>query len=145
MIGGDELFNSSKEMLLSKDGIDLLSLSKYNKSYENLVTKAKEIISDSKFFVLSISKQNVAIGLIVLKKIDRDDYEVVSLGVLESYRTMGYASKLLKEAITILKARTVFAETDDEAVGFYIRFGFQVSKRTKAANYPQRYTCEYYV
>ena len=58
---------------------------------------------------------------------DRQDAEVRHLGTAPAHTGQGHARALLSATAQALGVRTLWAQTDDGAVGFYRRAGFVVS------------------
>ncbi|MDA2005415.1 GNAT family N-acetyltransferase [Bacillus cereus] len=63
------------------------------------------------------------------------------IAVIPQYRHKGIALQMIKEVVRIHQLTYLEAETDDEAVEFYKRIGFQV--RTLGEKYPgvERFHC----
>jgi ribosomal protein S18 acetylase RimI-like enzyme len=63
--------------------------------------------------------------------------------VAREHRLLGVGTSLLQEAIARCHAEVVLAETDGDAVDFYIRFGFEVT--SLGDKYPgvERFACRW--
>ncbi len=84
------------------------------------------------------------IGFIVIKNINRQrkTYEIIDIAVNKHYRKLGIASKLIDYVIEKFDIVSLNAETDEEAVGFYKKYGFNIKIGNKIEN-TTRYECEY--
>lgn len=82
-------------------------------------------------------------AIAVLKGLDNGLFEIESLAVHPERRYQGLASKLLKAIMAIEPIQGLIAETDDDAVGFYRKFGFAIEDL--GMKYPgiRRYCCRY--
>lgn len=65
-------------------------------------------------------------GVAVFKRLTASTVEIVSIAVDPAFRRQGIGSNLISFAAKSLKCDEVRAETDDDAVGFYRRYGFDV-------------------
>jgi ribosomal protein S18 acetylase RimI-like enzyme len=67
--------------------------------------------------------------------------EIIGIGVLDNHRSQGVGKGLINFAIASNAYENLFAETDDEAVGFYIKNNFKINKISSIDNV-SRYECE---
>ena len=81
---------------------------------------------------MGASTENTIVGVIVLEK-QADDrlFEILGIAVDTAYRQQGVGRKMLQYARENLGASEIYAETDDEAVGFYRRCNFEINAHTE--------------
>ncbi|WP_327932040.1 GNAT family N-acetyltransferase [Brevibacillus centrosporus] len=67
------------------------------------------------------------------------------MAVRAASREHGYGSQLIDLLLQKYKSKVIAAETDQEAVGFYRKYGFQI--KSLGEKYPgvERFLCVYYV
>lgn len=68
-------------------------------------------------------------------------YEIMSIATKPSVRSKGVASKLITFASKNLNCSIIKAETDDDAIGFYRKCGFQIVSLGKKYPDTVRYLC----
>ena len=102
-----------------------------------------ELISDALVRIFLCETDDGIVGMLVMKK-EADKAEIVGIAVSEKYRGHGIARQILQHAITEENLQTVFAQTDEDAVGFYRKCGFAAEE--EIVEYPNRacvrYNCE---
>lgn len=117
--------NIKQTVNTNEDVLEILKYSHFNPTKEklsNLVQKyheGKDILPFTSFDGDKIS------GIIVVQKIEGRTYEIIDIAVDKHHRGQGVASKLIDYVIENLGIKTLFAETDNDAVGFYEKYGFK--------------------
>ena len=106
--------------------LDILSHSQYMPTEEKLKDLADTYESDPNTYAFSCVDNNCIIGVVVFKRLTTSTFEIVSIAVAPAFRGQGIGSKLISFAANTLKCAEVSAETDDDAVGFYRSYGFDV-------------------
>ena len=121
--------------------LDILSHSQYMPTEEKLKDLADTSESDPNTYAFSCVDNNCIIGVVVFKRLTTSTFEIVSIAVAPAFRGQGIGSKLISFAANTLKCAEVSAETDDDAVGFYRSYGFDVV--SLGEKYPRvtRYLC----
>lgn len=99
---------------------------------------------DNNIYIFGVFDKDQIIGFIVIKTINKQykAYEIIYIAVNKHYRKLGIASKLIDYIIKNFNMLTLKAETDEEAVGFYKKYGFNIKIGNKIEN-TIRYKCEY--
>ena len=115
----------------------------YKPTFEKYRNIMDELISDALVRIFLCETDDGIVGTLVMKK-EADKAEIVGIAVSEKHRGRGIARQMLQHAIAEEALQTVFAQTDDDAVGFYRKCGFEVEE--EVIEYPDgvcvRYNCE---
>jgi ribosomal protein S18 acetylase RimI-like enzyme len=119
----------------------VIAHSQYKPTKETLTSLAEIYESDTSIFAYANDDNGLIGGVIVLKHLGNDEFEIVSIATNPACRNQGIASELISFAATNLECRVIRAETDDDAVGFYQKYGF--SSISLGEKYPGtvRYLC----
>jgi ribosomal protein S18 acetylase RimI-like enzyme len=76
--------------------------------------------------VFSAKNQEKFLGIIVLDISDVDKVIIHDIAVLNNYQCKAIGGSLISHCISVFKPYQIIAETDDDAVGFYRKFGFDI-------------------
>lgn len=106
--------------------LDILSYSQYMPTEEKLKSLADTYESDPNIYVFSCVDNSCMIGVVVFQRLTASAFEIVSIAVAPAFRGQGIGSKLISFAGNTLACDEIRAETDDDAVGFYRSYGFDV-------------------
>ena len=115
-----------KDNLHDRHVLDVLSHSQYMPTEEQLKGLADIYESDPNIYAFSCVDNSCIVGVVVLKHLTASTFEIVSIAVDPAFRGQGVGSKLISFAANSLKCDKVSAETDDDAVGFYRSYGFDI-------------------
>ena len=118
------IINIKETINSNEDVLKILKYSHYNPTKEKLLKLTENYHKNQDIFSFA-SINNKMSGLIVVQKINNKNYEIIDISVDKDYRKQGIASKLIDYIIEKLNIKTLFAETDDDAVGFYKKYGFK--------------------
>ena len=112
----------------------------YMPTQEKFNKKVETFFKDDSIKIFACLYNDEIKGVIVVSFTEDHKAEIVGISVDESVRNKGIGSFMMKE----LPADSLYAETDDDAVGFYRKNGFAVTKFLE--NYDgetvTRYKCE---
>ena len=128
-----------KEKLSDSAILHLLAPSVFNPTFERLLIRAKKYQADDKSKVYAYSENGEYKGIIVFKTED-NTAEILDIAVKPEYRKHGIGKSLIDFIFTQFPIDTITAETDDEAVEFYKRCGFNVIGFGMKCN-NKRYIC----
>ena len=119
----------------------VISLSMYMPTEEKLNSRADKYESDANISAFACDDNGSICGTIILRHIANNEYEIMGIATDPAHRHQGVASRLVTFAVDTLKCKIIKAETDDDAVGFYRRYGFQIN--SLGEKYPDcvRYLC----
>ncbi len=94
--------------------------------------KIAEWMTDKRIRVYGCIYNGALRGIIVLSLLSDENAEIIGIAVDENYRGKGIASYMIKEICEKHSLKVLSAETDDDAVLFYQRTGFEITKKIKA-------------
>lgn len=122
----DLVIENIKENIVSNENVlEILKYSHWNPTKEKLSKLVQKYHEDKDILPFASFDGNKISGIIVVQKIEGETYEIIDIAVDSNYRKQGIASKLIDYVIENLGIKTLFAETDDDAVGFYKKYGFK--------------------
>ena len=130
-----------KDELTNEDILELLDPSVFNPTSERLLSRAEKYQADDKTSVFAYSENGEYKGIIVFKTED-NTAEILDIAVIPEYKGNGIGSRLIDYIFNRFEVNKITAETDDDAIGFYKKYGFTVTD-TKVNHDTKRYVCEY--
>lgn len=133
-------FADVKASLFDPEVLTLLAPSVYNPTPERLKHRAEEYAADSNVKAYACKNSEKYIGIVVFVT-ENGTTEILDIAVKPEYRKHGIGRKLIDFIFNRFPVDTIIAETDDEAVGFYKRYGFAVTP-TKEVSDIRRYFCK---
>ena len=133
-------FADVKASLWQPEVLALLKPSVYNPTPERLKSRAEKYSADKNIFVYACKNSEKYIGIVVFVT-ENGTAEILDIAVKPEYRKHGIGRKLIDFIFNRFPVDTIIAETDDEAVGFYKRYGFAVTP-TKEVSDIRRYFCK---
>ena len=128
-----------KESLCDKSVYSLLAPSVFNPTPERLLSRAEKYQADDTVKVYAYSENGEYKGIIVFK-IKEQTAEILDIAVILEYQGNGIGSRLIDYIFTRFAVNKITAETDDDAIGFYKKYGFTVGDITVKFD-AKRYTC----
>ena len=115
-----------KKSINAGEGIlEILKYSHFNPTRKKLEGLVKKYHENKDIFPFASLDKGKTLGVIVIKKINHGFYEIIDISVAPGFRTQGIASKLIDYVIEKFNIKNLFAETDNDAVGFYKKYGFK--------------------
>ncbi len=119
----------------------VIAHSQYMPTEEKLHALAEKYELDRDTFSFAWDDNGYIFGVIILKRIGGQVFEIMSIATDPHHRCKGIASKLISFAANRLNCSILKAETDDSAVGFYRKYGFAI--KSLGEKYPGviRYLC----
>ena len=141
---GIELCNVSsicdvKEIITEPDILKLLAPSVYNPTEKRLLNRAKKYQEDKSTNIYAYKHNGEYKGIVIFKIIN-NSATILDIAVKPEHRGQGIGSKLIDFIFNYFNAQNITAETDDDAIGFYKRYGFIVAD-TKVEFDTKRYVC----
>ena len=128
-----------KESLCDKSVYTLLAPSVFNPTSERLLSRAEKYQADDNTSVYAYADNGEYKGIIVFK-IKEQTAEILDIAVKPEYQGNGIGSRLIDYIFTRFAVNKITAETDDDAIGFYEKYGFTVGDITVKFD-AKRYTC----
>jgi ribosomal protein S18 acetylase RimI-like enzyme len=111
----------------------------YQPNIEKVKNKIEALLADRSIMYIKI-ENNKQIGLIIIKELNEIEIELI--GVLKKYRNKGIGKELILHVSNLIN-KPIKLATDETAIGFYRKLGFNVSE--VIINYPdgirKRYEC----
>ena len=128
---GIELFNVSsicdiKEIITEPDILKLLAPSVYNPTEERLLNRAKKYQEDEETNVYVYKEDNEYKGIVVFEIVN-NSATILDIAVKSKHQGQGIGSKLIDFIFNSFNVDSIIAETDDDAIGFYKKYGFTVA------------------
>ncbi len=141
---GIELCNVSsicdvKEIITEPDILKLLAPSVYNPTEERLLNRAKKYQEDENTNIYAYKDNGEHKGIVIFK-IANNSATILDIAVKPDYQGQGIGSKLIDFIFNSFNVNNITAETDDDAIGFYKKYGFTVAD-TKIEFDTKRYVC----
>lgn len=130
------------ERLLSYDVFRIYSSCMYQPSYEEYKAKMARFLEDKKAEIYICMQEDRIIGMLVLDRLQPIPV-ILGIAVSEKERGKGVGRTLIRQVMDRENLKSIRAETDEDAIGFYRRCGFTEEK--KCVEYPDgtavRYVC----
>ena len=141
---GIELYNVSsicdvKEIITEPDILKLLAPSVYNPTEERLLNRAKKYQEDENTNIYACKDNGEYKGIVVFEILN-NSATILDIAVKPEYQGQGIGSILIDFIFDQFEVDNITAETDDDAIGFYKKYGFIVAD-TKVKFDTKRYTC----
>lgn len=130
-----------KDKLSDSAILDLLASSVFNPTTERLLSRSGKYQADEKSKAYAYSENCEYKGIIVFKIKDKTA-EILDIAVQPEYQGKGIGSRLIDYIFSQFSINKIIAETDDDAIGFYKKYGFSVID-IKLSHDTKRYVCEY--
>ena len=138
-IGMNIEFLNAKNSLQDKEICALLAPSVFEPTPECLADRAERYIKDADIRVYAGFASGEYKGIVVFK-ITGNSAEILDIAVKEEDRGKGIGTAFLNFIFSRFDITEITAETDDEAVGFYTKYGFRIAG-TKIKFNTERYIC----
>ena len=130
------------DWLLSEEAFELYAPCMYQPTFEKYAGKMMEYLSDSAVRIYVCERGGSRAGILVLD-CSREEAVILGIAVSEACRGCGVGQYLIRGATQSEKLKTVTAQTDDDAIGFYRKCGFR--DEATSEEYPNgtvvRYIC----
>lgn len=111
---------------------------------EKLKKKTCQFLTDNSIKIFSCFNQDKVVGIMVVSFIEQNKVEIIGIAVDVTFRNKGVGSYMINCLIDDYSLSSIYAETDQDAVGFYKKNRFEIAEFTE--NYDGetiiRYKCE---
>ena len=134
-------FVNVKQNICDADILPLLAPSVFDPTPEKLNARAKRYLDNRNAFVYACREGGKYIGIVVFEVVGTRA-TVLDIAVDEACRKSGVGSRLLSFVLENFNISELTAETDDDAVGFYKKYGFSVTE-TQTVYDARRYLCTF--
>ncbi len=118
---------------------ELLAPSVFNPTEERLLNRAKKYQEDENTNIYAYKENGEYKGIVVFN-IAKSSATILVIAVKPEYQGQGIGSKLIDFIFNSFNVDSIIAETDDDAIGFYKKYGFTVAD-TKVEFDTKRYVC----
>lgn len=131
-----------KDWLLSEEAFAIYSQCMYHATYEDYKAQMTGYLSDSSVRIFVCESRGRKEGILVM---DHSDVvaEIVGIAVNGRAHRKGIGSRLIRGVMDSENLKSIKAQTDDDAIGFYRKCGFAEEK--EVIEYPDgaavRYNC----
>ena len=118
----------------------------YAPTYEKFAEKASAYLNSKSTAVYGYYENTVLLGVIVLQAKAPNTAEIVGIAVEHTHQHQHIGKKLIQHAAAIGRYAELYAETDDGAITFYERCGFETEafQVTYDRTPCKRYRCTYH-
>ena len=103
----------------------------YLPTEEKFRAKVGAYLRDDAVRVFGCTAAEKVVGMVAVRVAEGKSMEVLGIAAAETARGQGIGTFMLRQAAEYCGAESVFAETDDDAVGFYRKCGFAITKLEK--------------
>ena len=134
-------FVSVKQNVFDTGILPLLAPSVFKPTPEKLRSRAEKYIKRPNTHIYACREGGKYIGIVVFEVVGTNA-TVLDIAVNENCRKQGIGSALLSFVLKTFNISELTAETDDDAVGFYQKFGFTVTEIKTIYN-TRRYLCTF--
>ena len=129
-----------KPKIFNDDILVLLAPSVFNPTPERLKARAEKYANNPNAHVCTCRDGGEFVGIAVVEIVE-NTATVLDIAVDEKSRNKGIGSALLTHFINNFNLEKMVAETDDDAVEFYKKYGFKITE-TKTVCNTKRYLLE---
>ena len=105
---------------------ELLAPSVFNPTEERLLNRAKKYQEDENTNIYACKDNGEYKGIVVFEILN-NSATILDIAVKPEYQGQGIGSKLIDFIFNSFNVDSIIAETDDDAIGFYKKYGFTVA------------------
>ena len=139
------MIHDIKSHFLTPEVYEIYSQCMYAPTYEKFAEKARSYLNDPDTVIYGFFADHALLGVIVLQSKSPNTAEIVGIAVEHTHQQRHIGMELIQHAAEIGCYTELYAETDDDAVSFYERCGFETEAFQAAYDgIPcRRYRCTY--
>lgn len=123
--------------------LEVYSSCMYMPTPQKLRERATQYMQDDRISIFGCKDDDMIVGVIALRWDSDHVYELVGIAVAPAFRNRNIGRTLITDATNVLPIETLYAETDDESVGFYRNCGFEIEDLGFKYEHIRRYRCTY--
>ncbi len=140
------MIHDIRQNFLTPEVYEIYSLCMYAPTYEKFAEKARSYLNNPDSTIYGFYKNSSLLGVIVLQTKIQDTAEIVGIAVERIHQHRHIGEELIQYAMTTGRYTKLYAETDDDAVLFYKRCGFETEavEAAYAGILCRRYRCTYH-
>lgn len=130
-----------KNIFSTKEVYNVYSACMFKPTYEKHKANSLSFQNDSSVSIYGYFYENSIVGTIVIKETE-NVIEIIGISVVKKERNSGIGTKLI-DYIRENTVKQIIAETDNDAVGFYKKYGFDIKEHivSKVNETYIRYLC----
>lgn len=117
-----------KKWLYTGEAFEIYKDCMYFPNYDGYKEKMGVMAADPAISIYLCRKAEEKVGILSLRRIDNGGAEIEGIAVLAGSRGSGIGKYMFQEAMEREKLTWITAETDEDAVDFYRKCGFQVTE-----------------
>ena len=112
---------------------------------EKFNNKVDLFLNDNSVKIFACFEQDEVLGVMVVSFIEQKKIEIIGIAVISSARGKGIGSYMINQVVNDYGLLSVYAETDNDSVGFYRNNGFSIVEFSEIyGDEPVvRYKCEF--
>ena len=116
----------------------------YMPNEEKFNEKIDQFLNDNSIKIFACLNEGEIEGVIVVCFVEQSKIEIMGIAVGLSARVKGIGSHMINQIVDDYSLISVYAETDNDAVGFYQKNGFSITEFSKIYDGETfiRYKCE---
>lgn len=135
-----------KHIFHTKEVYEIYSLCMYMPTFKKFKAKAAAYANDINTNIYGFYDGNLLVGVIAVRNNADKKAELLGIAVKHTHQNMGIGRQLIMYSVEHNSISDLFAETDDDAVLFYQKCGFQTEGfyKTYGGNKCKRYKCSLY-
>ena len=111
----------------------------YMPTKEKFIKQYKSWCANKNIKIYMAVYQGKLVGVIVILLEENRSAEIIGISVAEDFRNRGVGSYMIKKIREKHSIERMYAETDNDAVGFYRRTDFEVVEKIKTVPNTYRY------
>ena len=136
-----------RELTLKNEVLQTYEIYKYcmfMPTEEKFNIKVEQYLNDNSVKIFACFEQDKILGVMVVSFIEQKKTEIIGIAVDASVRRKGVASYMINQVVNNYGLLSIYAETDNDAVGFYRNNGFKIVEfsETYGNETVVRYKCE---
>ena len=136
-----------RELTLKKEILQTYEIYKhcmFMPTEEKFNNKVDLFLNDNSVKIFACFEQDKILGVMVVSFMEQKKIEIIGIAVDASVRGKGVGSYIINQVTNNYGLLSVYAETDNDAVGFYRNYGFSIvaSSETYDDETVVRYRCE---
>lgn len=117
--------------LLTNEAYEIYKQCMYKATFSDYTDEIKRISMISGYHIFVCAESDKNIGIIILKSEATETAEIVGIAVKKEVQKSGIGKYMVFSAARSLNVKTVIAETDGDAFGFYEHTGFTIKPFVK--------------
>ncbi|MED4654549.1 GNAT family N-acetyltransferase [Bacillus pseudomycoides] len=122
---------------------EVSELLSYATSEAKIVNIYEKYVKFSDHVLYGFQYGKLIVGCIGIKLLGRDKIEIAHIAVSPNVRGNRIGSKMIEFICNEHSPRILYAETDNDAVDFYKKFGFKITNLGEKYPGVERFLCEY--